>query len=120
MCVCVYLLAPTDACLEILFKYLWFLFIAQLQDKVRTLEKSLSHVVREFETERELITNNARIESEAARVELAKLQRVIEMKTKEMSKVKRLAKNILDQRTELERFFLESLEQVKMEIAANQ
>nr|KAG5703549.1 hypothetical protein BaRGS_020183 [Batillaria attramentaria] len=94
--------------------------IKELQEKVRTLEKSLSHVVGEFETERKLITDNARIESEAARVELAKLQRVIEMKTKEMNKVKRLAKNILDQRTELERFFLESLEQVKLEIAANQ
>lgn len=97
-----------------------FCFSSQLQDKVKTLEKSLSHVVREFETERELITDNARIESEAARVELAKLQRVIEMKTQEMSKVKRLAKNILDQRTELERFFLESLAEVKLEIAANQ
>ena len=64
------------------------LFVCQLQDKVRTLEKSLSHVVREFETERGLITDNARTESEVARVELAKLQRVIEMKTKEMTKVK--------------------------------
>lgn len=94
--------------------------IKELQEKVHTLEKSLSHVVQEFESERQLITDNARIESEAARVELAKLQRVIEMKTKEMVKVKRLAKNILDQRTELERFFLESLEQVQTEIATNQ
>ena len=46
----------------------------QLQEKVRTLEKSLSHVVREFETERHIITDNARTESEAARVELCKLQ----------------------------------------------
>ena len=76
--------------------------------------------MREFETERRLITDGARVESEAARVEIAKLQRMIEMKTKEMSKVKRLAKSILDQRTELERFFLEALEQVKMEIEANQ
>lgn len=95
-------------------------FVFQLQEKVHTLEKSLSHVVKEFETERKLITDSARTESEAARVELAKLQRVIEMKTKEMNKVKRLAKNILDQRTELERFFLEALEQVKTEVAANQ
>lgn len=87
---------------------------------MQTLEKALSHVIQEFETEKQLITVNARTESEAARIELSKLQRVIEMKTKEMNKVKHLAKNILDQRTELERFFLESLEQVKQEIIANQ
>lgn len=62
----------------------------------------------------------ARTENEAAKIELAKLQRVIDLKTREMNKVKRLAKNILDQRTELERFFLESLEQVRNEINANQ
>ncbi|XP_076442356.1 basal body-orientation factor 1-like isoform X3 [Babylonia areolata] len=94
--------------------------IRELHDKVRMLEKTLSHIVREFETERQMITESARAESEAARKELAKLQRVIETKTKEMNKVKRLAKSILDQRTELERFFLESLELVKQEIAANQ
>ena len=87
---------------------------------MRTLEKSLIHVVKEFETERSLITENAHTESEAAKIELAKLQRVYEMKTKEMVRVKRLARNILDQRTELEQQFLESLEQVKQEIAANQ
>ena len=75
---------------------------------------------REFETTRKDIVHKARIENEAAKIEIAKLQRVIELKTKEMNKVKRLAKNILDQRTELERFFLESLEQVRQEIAANQ
>lgn len=75
---------------------------------------------REFNTEKRTIVHQARTENEAAKIELAKLQRVIDLKTREMNKVKRLAKNILDQRTELERFFLESLEQVRMEIAANQ
>ena len=75
---------------------------------------------REFNSEKRTIGDRARIENEAAKIEIAKLQRVIELKTKEMNKVKRLAKNILDQRTELERFFLESLEQVRLEIAANQ
>lgn len=70
--------------------------------------------------EKQSILHKARIENEAAKREIAKLQRVIELKTKEMNKVKRLAKNILDQRTELERFFLESLEEVRTEISANQ
>lgn len=75
---------------------------------------------REFSTEKRTIVQQARTENEAAKIELAKLQRVIDLKTREMNKVKRLAKNILDQRTELERFFLESLEQVRNEINANQ
>ncbi|KAK3093033.1 hypothetical protein FSP39_010308 [Pinctada imbricata] len=94
--------------------------IRELTEKVQTLEKSLSHMSREFNVEKRSVSDRARVENEAAKIEIAKLQRVIELKTKEMNKVKRLAKNILDQRTELERFFLESLEQVRMEIAANQ
>ena len=91
-----------------------------MNEKINTLEHSLSHMSREFHTEKRAVTEKYRIEAEAAKIEIAKLQRVIELKTKEMNKVKRLAKNILDQRTELERFFLESLEHVKQEIAANQ
>ena len=91
----------------------------QLQDKVETLEKSLSHVVNEFERERKSLVEKGRIENESSKIEIAKLQRMVELKTREMNKVKRLAKNILDQRTELERFFLESLQHVKMEIGAN-
>lgn len=96
------------------------LFVSQLTEKIQTLEKSLSHMSREFNTEKRTIVQQARTENEAAKIELAKLQRVIDLKTREMNKVKRLAKNILDQRTELERFFLESLEQVRNEINANQ
>lgn len=96
------------------------LFVSQLTEKIQTLEKSLSHMSREFSTEKRTIVQQARTENEAAKIELAKLQRVIDLKTREMNKVKRLAKNILDQRTELERFFLESLEQVRNEINANQ
>ena len=90
-----------------------------MKEKVETLEASLSHVVREFETERGQIVERGQIKSESATNEIVKLQRTVDLKTKEMTKVKRLARNILDQRTEMERFFLEALEQVKLEIAAN-
>ena len=83
------------------------------------MEKSLSHVVNEFETERKELVLKAQIENESSRVEISKLQRTVDLKTREMNKVKKLARNILEQRTEMERFFLEALEQVKIEIAAN-
>ncbi|BFZ07543.1 hypothetical protein BsWGS_10582 [Bradybaena similaris] len=92
--------------------------IKEMTEKIRILEKSLSDVVKEFETEGEII-HREETENASANAEIIKLQRVIEMKTREMNKVKRLAKNILDERTELEHFFLSSLDDVKAEIADN-
>ncbi|KAK0046843.1 basal body-orientation factor 1-like isoform X2 [Biomphalaria pfeifferi] len=94
--------------------------IKQLTENVEVLEKALNHFVKEFETEKRAIVKRGETENQAAKVELVKLQRTIELKTREMNKVKKLAKNILDERTELERFFLTSLEEVKAEVAANQ
>lgn len=93
--------------------------ITELNDKVKTLEKSLSHVVREFEAERAALERKAEDDTLNSRAEIARLQRVVELKTREMNRVKRLAKTILDQRTEVEQFFLESLEYVKNEIVRN-
>ena len=99
---------------------LFIVLFLQNSEKISTLEHSLSHMAREFNTEKKALLERFRIETEASKIELAKLQRIIELKTKEMNKVKRLAKNILDQRTELERFFLEALDTVKTEISNNQ
>ncbi|XP_068689370.1 basal body-orientation factor 1-like [Montipora foliosa] len=93
--------------------------IAEFEEKVKTLEKSLSHVVREFEAERAALVQTAENETRSSRAEIARLQRIVELKTKEMNRVKRLAKTILDQRTEVEQFFLDSLEYVKNEIVRN-
>ena len=76
-------------------------------------------MVREFEVERTALMKRAELETETAKVEIVKLQRTVDLKTREMNKVKKLARNILDQRTEMERFFLDALETVKREIAAN-
>ena len=94
-------------------------YCVQLREKVDVLETSLSHVVREFEAERQSLVRKSQIENESSSVEICKLQRTVDLKTREMNKVKRLARNILDQRTEIERFFLEALGQVKTEIVSN-
>jgi uncharacterized membrane protein len=85
---------------------------------VETLEKSLSLVITEFEAERASLAEKTKIENESAKNEISKLQRTVDLKTREMNKIKRLARNILEQRTDIERFFLDALEQVKKEIAA--
>lgn len=51
--------------------------------------------------------------------ELMSLQRRCELQSREMNHVKRLARHILDQRSEVEQFFLESLTFVKKKIATN-
>jgi len=91
----------------------------QLHEKVDHLEQSLEHAAREFEAEQSLLVEKTNDEVVWSRTEIAKLQRVIQLKTKEMNKVKKLARNILDQRTEVERFFIDALNQVKKEIIAH-
>lgn len=90
-----------------------------LQEKIISLEKTLTQMVREFEEERTNIIQNSSRESEHSKMETARLQRTVELKTREMNRVKKLAKNILDQRSEIEQFFLDSLELVKNEIVKN-
>lgn len=75
--------------------------------------------MREFEAEQSALVAKTNDEMEWSRTEITKLQRVVQLKTKEMNKVKKLARNILDQRTEVERFFLDALDQVKKEIIAH-
>lgn len=51
--------------------------------------------------------------------ELQSLRRRCDLQGRELNHVKRLARRILDQRTETETFFLEALSHVRREVAAN-
>ncbi|RNA19192.1 basal body-orientation factor 1-like [Brachionus plicatilis] len=93
--------------------------IKEFQSKIEILEKSLSQVVREFETERESVIYRCKLETESSAIELEKVKRTLELKNSEMNKVKKLAKNILEQRSDIERFFLEALDYVKKQIVIN-
>ncbi|XP_019650185.1 basal body-orientation factor 1 isoform X2 [Ailuropoda melanoleuca] len=93
--------------------------IQTLQKKVVSLETALSCMTTEFETEVCKMQQQATIENKAGQVEIDKLQQLLQMKDREMNRVKKLAKNILDERTEVERFFLDALHQVKQQILFN-
>ncbi|XP_072195401.1 basal body-orientation factor 1 [Excalfactoria chinensis] len=93
--------------------------IGDLQRKVEKLEMVLCHKTKEFETKTQKTQHQALIENQASMVEIKKLQHLLEMKDQEMNRVKKLARNILNQRTEVERFFLDALEHVKQEIIAS-
>ena len=91
--------------------------LKQLSDKVLSLESSLSKVVKEFDKERDFLVSNSAEKIRALELEIDNMKRAYSLKCKEMNHIKRLARNILDQRTETEQFLLESLDLVKREIS---
>ncbi|NXI92713.1 BBOF1 factor, partial [Psophia crepitans] len=90
--------------------------IGDLQHKVEKLEMALHRMTRESVRN---TRHQALIENQASMVEMKKLQQLLEMKDREMNRVKKLARNILNERTEVERFFLDALEHVKQEIISS-
>ncbi|KAM6069630.1 LOW QUALITY PROTEIN: basal body-orientation factor 1 [Theristicus caerulescens] len=93
--------------------------IGDLQRKVEKLETALCCMTRESVRETQKTQHQVLIESQASTVEIKKLQQLLEMKDREMNRVKKLARNILNERTEVERFFLDALEHVKQEIISS-
>ena len=89
------------------------------QEKVQSLEQSLTVVVREFEEEKRLLEHRHREQLSASSSELVTLRRHCQLQERETNHVKRLARKILAERSEVEQFFLEALAHVKKEISAN-
>ncbi|NXT27226.1 BBOF1 factor, partial [Syrrhaptes paradoxus] len=92
--------------------------IGDLQHKVEKLEMALCRMSKSVR-ETQKTQHQTLIENQASMVELKKLQQLLEMKDREMIQVKKLARNILNERTEVERFFLDALEHVKQEIISS-
>lgn len=93
--------------------------IQELQNKVKKLEEAVNYMTAEFKIEIKKTEEKALVQNQAARTEIEKLEQLLEMKEREMSRVKKLARNILNERTEVEKFFLDALEQVKQEIISS-
>ncbi len=91
----------------------------QLKEKIQSLEISLTQFIEEFNNERQKLIDQSHIEHDSSHNEIIKLQRALELKGKEINKVKKLGKTILEQRSELESFFLDALQSVKRQIVYN-
>ncbi|KAM5129708.1 basal body-orientation factor 1 [Mantella aurantiaca] len=93
--------------------------IQELQRTAQALECTIEQ--RRMETEDTAQKKQIQIHgvNPAGSAELQKLQKLLEMKDREMKRVKKLAHNILQERTEVEHFFLEALERVKQEIKSS-
>lgn len=90
-----------------------------VQEKVVGLEHSLTMLVKEFEEEKRIMQDCHASKLEQTQGQLLSLQQRFDLQGKEMAHVKRLARRILDERSEVEIFFIEALAHVRREIAAN-
>ncbi|XP_072555374.1 basal body-orientation factor 1 isoform X2 [Paramormyrops kingsleyae] len=93
--------------------------IAALRSKAATLEQALELMATELEKERRDREQEVSAEAEAGRVGTDRLRRTLEAREREMNRVKLLSRGVLEQRTELECFFQEALQQVRQEIRAS-
>ena len=87
--------------------------IREQQDKVKNLERSLSKVVHEFEAERQRWAESATSDTANAEASKETLLLQLNAKERELKTLRRLAKDILRQRSDVEQFFLDSLEYVR-------
>jgi len=87
-----------------------------LSNKVMALEEALLSGSRKFKEDRDKIKSSVAKELEEVTMDANGLRHLIALKNKELSHIKKLAQTILDQRGEVEQFFLESIEQVKDKI----
>lgn len=98
--------------------------IRMLKSKIELLEKRLSEIVSNFEKEKELLRFQSEQVIKEQSEEVRGLRESIRLKTREVKNLKALCQMILDQRSDIEQFFLEALEQVKEEkrrkVAASQ
>lgn len=94
--------------------------ISELKAKLATLKQELAHMVTDCEQKKVTMKEQAVVCAQAGRAELEKLQKLLAIREHEMSQVKRLARSIVEQRTQLELFFHEALAQVKQKIITSQ
>lgn len=89
--------------------------VSKLRAKVASLDEALQLKGKELEQEREKgieTTGSVPVDQ----VELENLQKALAARERELGHIKRLARAVVEQRTELEQFFCEALDQVKQEI----
>uniref|UniRef100_A0A8C1KTD3 Basal body-orientation factor 1 n=1 Tax=Cyprinus carpio TaxID=7962 RepID=A0A8C1KTD3_CYPCA len=90
--------------------------VSELRAKVFTLEQALAIMVAEFELEMSDIKQRAAVRSQAGGVELDKLQKLLSVRDRELSRVKRIARSVVEQRSDMEVLFHEALNHVKQEM----
>ncbi|XP_076017902.1 basal body-orientation factor 1-like [Genypterus blacodes] len=93
--------------------------LSEMKSKVARLEEALEVKVAELEREKGDTRHRALVRTQAGHAELERMRKVLSVYEREMARVRQLAENIVEQRTELELFFHDALFQVRREVAAS-
>ena len=90
--------------------------IKSLKDKIKSSENEISMLTGQFDKNKESIIVSMNNQFSEKMNELNNLREQVKVRSKELKNMKALAQMILDQRSDVEQFFLESLEQIKEEV----
>jgi len=90
--------------------------IKMLKSKIQILENSLSQIVQDFEKEKHLLKKQSEEVINSQLDELEMLREEFKARAKELKMLRSLSAVIIEQRSDIEQFFLEALEQIKEEI----
>ncbi|XP_026134629.1 basal body-orientation factor 1-like [Carassius auratus] len=90
--------------------------VSGLRATVFALEQALASRVSEFEWDKADIKERAAVRTQASGVELDKLQKLLSFRDRELSRVKRIARSVVEQRSDMEILFYEALNHVKQEM----
>mmetsp|Transcript_140674 Transcript_140674/g.245012 ORF Transcript_140674/g.245012 Transcript_140674/m.245012 type:complete len:533 (-) Transcript_140674:1023-2621(-) len=91
--------------------------IKELGMKNRTLANNLTNTVNTYEAEKTKARQQFEQTNKLREQQLAEAHQMIHVRTQELHRVRALAKHIVNARSELETFFNEALEYVKLKIA---
>lgn len=86
------------------------------QKKISSLEKSLLQTVEEIKIEKEAMTKKSVQEKKTLEQERESLKRLLELKTRELKNIRKLAREVLVQRSNIETFLISSLSLVRDQV----
>mmetsp|Transcript_10540 Transcript_10540/g.15406 ORF Transcript_10540/g.15406 Transcript_10540/m.15406 type:complete len:517 (+) Transcript_10540:980-2530(+) len=87
--------------------------VRSLKEKVKTTQTTLNHVVKKHQEEKHKLKKAHELESENHSQEVEQLKNLLRVRTTELYNLRKLAKNVVKQRSELELFFMECLNDIK-------
>jgi len=90
--------------------------IKEAGSKVESLEKSMGLMMADFKNEMSALKEKNKVEMETAKLEVDGLRRLLKLKTRELNNIRRLAQEVVRQRSDVETFLIDSLSFVREQI----
>jgi len=93
--------------------------ILNLTHSFKSFQQKLDQQKQDYNDERQVVLSSAVQQSAIDRADIARLQQTLSLREIEMKKVKMLAKKVIDDRSDMEKFFIEALDHVCRQIRSS-